>query len=578
MSSIPAKDVIYVDVDDEITAIIDKIQGSQSKILALVLPKRATTLQSIVNMKLLKRSADEHSKHVVLITNEAGLLPLAANVGLYVAKNLQSKPEIPSVPTANTQMPDDDAEETISMADTISPTVTGLAAQNPINRSATVGDLSKGALPPSMPDEDTVNLDNTTPHTGVFGPAASPAKASSKKPKSKNSKLNVPNFDKFRLWIILGVVALVALILLWILCFKVLPKADILVKTDSTAVSTTLDLTLNTSVDSLNEQAMVIPAQSQQTKKTITQQANATGQKNTGQKAGGSLILVNCNDNTVSLPAGTGFSAGGMTYVSTATAEIPGSNFSSGGDCKKDGRESVEVVAQNPGASYNAGSRSYNIANGPADVTASGDEMTGGTDEIKRIVQQSDIDNAKQKIEAQDSSAVKQQLQSQLNNMGLYAVAATFSTSSPSLTSSVNPGTEAENVTVTQVVNYSMLGVKQADLKKLIATSVKDKIDESKQSIIDYGLGKAVFTTQNAASGSVKMQATAIAGPDLKIADLTKKVTGKKTGDAKALIKDNPGVTDVTIQYSPFWVTSIPGNQSKVHITIDEPQVKTNAN
>ena len=59
MSSIPAKDVIYIDVDDEITTIIDKVRSSQSKILALVLPKRATTLQSIVNMKLLKRSADE---------------------------------------------------------------------------------------------------------------------------------------------------------------------------------------------------------------------------------------------------------------------------------------------------------------------------------------------------------------------------------------------------------------------------------------------------------------------------------------------------------------------------------------
>src|SRR5690242_18612768 len=100
MSSIPAKDVIYIDVDDEITTIIDKVRGSQSKILALVLPKRATTLQSVVNMKLLKRSADETSKNLVLITSEAGLLPLAANVGMYVAKNLQSKPEIPHVPSA----------------------------------------------------------------------------------------------------------------------------------------------------------------------------------------------------------------------------------------------------------------------------------------------------------------------------------------------------------------------------------------------------------------------------------------------------------------------------------------------
>ena len=198
-------------------------------------------------------------------------------------------------------------------------------------------------------------------------------------------------------------------------------------------------------------------------------------------------------------------------------------------------------------------------------------------DDITKIVQQSDIDSAKQKIESQDSTAVKQQLQSQLNNLGLYAVTATFTSSSPSVTSNVKAGEEADSVTVTQTMTYTMLGSKQSDLKAVINDAVKDKIDESKESIIDYGLGKASFTTQNAGSGSVKMQVTAIAGPDLKIAELKKKVAGQKTGDAKKIIKDNPGVTDVTVEYSPFWVTSVPSDQGKVSITIDEPQVKKNA-
>src|SRR6266545_779348 len=101
MSTQAGKDVIYIDIDDEITAIIDKVRGSGEKIVALVLPKRATVLQSIVNMKLLKRTADEAKKHLVLITGEAGLLPLAGSVGLHVAKTLQSRPEIPTAPTAH---------------------------------------------------------------------------------------------------------------------------------------------------------------------------------------------------------------------------------------------------------------------------------------------------------------------------------------------------------------------------------------------------------------------------------------------------------------------------------------------
>src|SRR5262249_51818585 len=92
------KDVIYIDVDDEITAVIDKVQASNKKIVALVLPKRATVLQSIVNMKLLKRAAGDTKKNLVLITSEAGLLPLAGGVGIHVAKSLNSKPEVPEAP------------------------------------------------------------------------------------------------------------------------------------------------------------------------------------------------------------------------------------------------------------------------------------------------------------------------------------------------------------------------------------------------------------------------------------------------------------------------------------------------
>ena len=36
-----SKDTIYIDIDDEITGIIDKVRGSSSKVTALVLPKRA---------------------------------------------------------------------------------------------------------------------------------------------------------------------------------------------------------------------------------------------------------------------------------------------------------------------------------------------------------------------------------------------------------------------------------------------------------------------------------------------------------------------------------------------------------
>ncbi len=588
MSSIPAKDVIYIDVDDEITTIIDKVRSSQSKILALVLPKRATTLQSIVNMKLLKRSADETSKHLVLITGETGLMPLAANVGMYVAKNLQSKPEVPHVPSAIAELPDD-FEESINLDE---PDVK--AVKPNLDKSAAVGDLARGSLSPSSLD-DTINLDNGStdknpimraiPTTGagaVVGGAGSAAAAGKNAPKGKkNRKLAIPNFNKFRLWLIIGGGGLALIIFLWVICFKVMPRASILVKTNSTAVDANISLTLSASAKSVSADGGVVPAQSQQTQKTLTGQADASGQRNDGQKASGQVTMTakECAPNLgqpTSVPVGSAVSINGKTFITQETTMFSPLGSGKGSCLAYQAMGPTDIIAQVAGAASNIGSTADFSVAGRPDVSASG-STAGGTDQITKILQQSDIDAAKQKIAAQDTAAIKQQLQNQLTNMGLYPVPATFTASAPNVTTSASAGAEVANVTVTENVTYTMLGAKQADLKKLIANAVGEQIDTQKQTITDYGLGSAQFTAQNADNGNVAMRVTAVAGPDLKIDTLRKQVAGKKSADTKQIIKNNPGVTDVTVSYSPFWVSSTPSSTSKISITIDKPQTKANA-
>ena len=86
------KDVLYIDVEDDITTIIGKIKASKDKIIALVPPKRIGVLQSAVNLRLLTRTAELNDKRIVLITNDHALSVLAASANIPVAKNLQSKP------------------------------------------------------------------------------------------------------------------------------------------------------------------------------------------------------------------------------------------------------------------------------------------------------------------------------------------------------------------------------------------------------------------------------------------------------------------------------------------------------
>ena len=70
------KDVIYIDIEDDITMIIDKLKNSAEKIVALVPPKGNAVLQSVVNLKLLKRAASSVNKQPVIVTsNHAQRLP-----------------------------------------------------------------------------------------------------------------------------------------------------------------------------------------------------------------------------------------------------------------------------------------------------------------------------------------------------------------------------------------------------------------------------------------------------------------------------------------------------------------------
>jgi len=560
------KDVIYIDVDDEITGIIEKVRGSDKKIVALVLPKRATVLQSVVNMKLLKRTADGAKKNLVLITSEAGLLPLAGSVGLHVAKSLQSRPEIPDAPDrgdSQTEAVEDDMDTETADDDAT------------LDKAKAVGELASAAA-----IEDTIDMGDEEDNDLADG-----GEHKAKGPKDK--RLKIPNFNRFRVLLVLGGVGLVAIIVLAYIAFSVLPKAQVVIKTDTSSVDSSTTIVLKTQPDAtLDVKAGTVPAHQQVVQKTVSQSAPATGQQNNGAKAAGTIKFYNCNkDDTLSgtnhtIPAGTGVSAGGLTFITAQAVTVEPSHFV-GNNCTKDKvTAAVDMNAQVAGAKYNQDAATYSVA-GYGTITGTGTATTGGTDAIIKIVTQADIEAATQKIGAQDATGIKEELKTDLTNLKYYPLEATYNTATPDTKSSAKIGDTADNVTVTQTINYNMLGVKEDDLQKVITNDISSKIDTKKQSILDYGLQKATFNPQtpiDATGGTVIMQTTAVAGPDINIETIKQQVAGKKSGDAQELIKAYPGVTSVKVTYSPFWVGSIPKHTSKISVTVEKPEAATHSN
>ncbi len=566
------KDTIYIDIDDEITSIIDKVQNSPKKIVALVLPKRAGVFQSIVNMKLLKRTADTEKKNVVLITSESALMPLAGAVGLHVAKTPQSKPAIPPAPMAAraaANAPEDENAE--------------------LDKAASVGSLS------GVADDEAIEVDNTemtaeSGGAGGSGAAAGAAAAGKKGKKGKGAaskkKFKIPNFEKFRSKLFLGIAAVLLLVVGYVMAFMVLPKAKVTLKTDTSNLDTNLTIIADTNAQRIDKEGGIIPAINKEFRKTDTEKVAATGEKNLGKKATGSvtLSLSNCSSQQLSISAGTTVSTGNISYVTQESATLQSVEI--GGDCRNEdfpniSSRTVDVVAQSPGERYNVDSnKSFTVAGYSAVSATNDDAMSGGTDKIVKIVTQDDVNKAKDAITKRVGDEAPKELKEDIQDEGYMPIEETLKAGTPTVTSSPEVGAEANEVTITSTTVFTMLGVKENDLKTLVEEDAKEKIDPETQVIRDNGLSKAnIRVEQVNPSGqtTLALQTIVVAGPELNEDSLKKEIAGKKRGEIQDMLRKRPGVNDVEVAYSPFWVQSTPKSADKITIIIEGKDSGENA-
>lgn len=91
----------YIDVDEEISSVIDRLRKSMAADNYFVVPKRAIFLQSIVNLKLLKRESEKIGKHAILVTQDEIGASMAKRSGIDVMESVDGIGSIPDVYSAN---------------------------------------------------------------------------------------------------------------------------------------------------------------------------------------------------------------------------------------------------------------------------------------------------------------------------------------------------------------------------------------------------------------------------------------------------------------------------------------------
>ena len=570
------KDVIYIEPEDDITDIIAKIEKSKEKIVALVPPKKAGVFRSLVNIKLIAKAATTAEKSVVLVTVDPSIVKLAAATKLPVAKNLQSAPVIPE-----TEAEEMAASQTI---DEVSEPEEDNTAENATSDGDGGDDKSDRSHRKSLDfDQEKGERGEDEDEDGEEEPAV-PEKKSKKSPKqSKNRFVNW--LKQHRKLAIASGVCVVALIGFLVWAFGFAPAVDITVaiKTDSKNFSEGI-----TFADALtSEDAKEGKFYLEEKKIESVQEVNfdATGEKNEGEKATGEITVIATidakNGGTKVINTGDTFTFNGLSYAAdnSVTMRYDGSDDSV---CKNADsvtkREfdaqgcriyaDVKVTAAAPGEKYNisASSSGWSTTANIEVYTASA--MTGGTDKIVTVVQQSDIIKAENQLTAANEEENKNKLYSSIGDDYLI-IESTFEQKTASATATPAADQEVQDGT-------------QPKLTAATTTSVyvlnRHKLEEFIENKADLEEGQKVYEvkdiyienfTNNGASSTAKLKAQYYIGPKITETEVVEKIKGKGLGDAQREIRDFYGVSDVKINTSYPWVMAVPGDSNKVTVRFE---------
>ena len=556
------KDVIYIDIDDDITAIIGKIKKSKEQIVAIVPPKRNGAMQSAVNLRLLEKMAKNAHKNVVIVTHNPALTALAAAAKIPVAKTLESKPEIVKIETHA----EVDKDEVIDG---------GNVAIGDHANLEKLDTAAEAALP-------IIKVHNNTIDEAVDTIEESELTALDKEPESKEkislaNKIKVPDFGSFRKKLVFTITGLVILIpaIIWATIFAPAARIIITAKTSPQTISETVTLSTTAPTDISKNILHVI--EQKISDKPISVDFSATGTADVGNKATGSIIVKNC-DSEFTLPAGTIFksSSNGLLFKSTSQAIVPAFSGTGRAACTTGSHpgassKSISVIADKSGTSYNIDADTFTSSSiGSYLAYASSAAMSGGTSKISTVVNSDDVQKAKEQLIALSTSANQDQLKSLFTDQQIF-ILESFNIDRKDATSLPAIGEDAAGTSpkLTSLTTFTMYGINKSDLDAFLEGKLAGFLASNQnQKIYNNGTDSVKFNTfvKNETAFSVGISTIAKVGPEVKESDVKMLAAGKKYGDVQSALESIPGVDSVDTKFSYFWVSMVPNDQNKITV------------
>ncbi len=381
---VSTKKVVYVEIDDEVTAVYDKIKPVRAKHVYIVVPKRAILFQSVVNLKILKRKSEEAGKTIYFVTNDGNGIYLAQQLGIevYNQANSEGKPALFSTEVQDEQL-----------------RITPLRA--------TVNSI-EDEPPPRLKERKLSISEILNKRKSNKNIDVSKLDAQKKKSKSARPKLVVMGPNRHLLFSLVAV----SLVILLVIVYIALPGATIHLTPSASVLEKSVNITLadyNSNKAELETRPPhMIASYPVSTTVTTTITHYSTGKKfsEKGSNAGGKITIFNTTKNDWPLIPQTRFQTDeGIVFRLQNAVTVPAATANGPGTLE------VPVVADPVDAFGTIVGERGNIApssfflpglneSSRSELYAeSSDPMTGGVTDFVAYISQEDLDAASSRLE-----------------------------------------------------------------------------------------------------------------------------------------------------------------------------------
>ena len=511
--------LVYLEPDEEITDVIDKISKVDEESVSLVIPRGSTLANSIVNLKLLSKCGKELGKEVNLVTSDKIAKNLASQIGLSVFGSINEAkagtPETKEAPTLRPQASevgvptedvgkigevdgvkvyqyDRDAEEAKEVPEALAPEPVVKSEEPEIIEAVKDADSTTQIDTQIDTDKELGKLEVEKPAEG-YESIKKPMHARDHEIMGRFHGGKEPLFDKVRFAKkrrkkIIAVIASAAAVVILASLYFVLPKAKVTISAASEPFNFSADITISKDATSKDSSTMTIPGKLVSKEEELEKPFAASGSKNIGEKAKGKITVYNnWGEDLISLPAGTKFSGGGAEFVSTSAATIPGArNFDrDSNNYQTLGTVDVNVEATVVGDQSNIGPADFTIASIPKIQQKyiygkSASAMAGGSNKIVKVVADKDLTEAKASTGKELKDSIVNKINSELlENEKLLDLAISPTITSES--SSSKAGDQVDNFNYKIKLKVEAVVFLENDFRDILLENARSKLAEGKE-------------------------------------------------------------------------------------------------